>query len=256
MKVYFNGEYIGAENLGSKLNPTRSVYEVIRVRDGRPQFLMPHLERLEKSYEMVDFKAECAGGFPGIKSIEKTVFQIIKLNNIENQNIRIDLGPDVFVVKPNPSSYPAESVYKEGVSAGSADYLRPDPEAKVMNPDLNKMAQDLREKNGWFEVILVHSGIISEGARSNIFFIGGDKLYTSPDSAVLGGITKAMTEKHSPYEIVKRPIKLAEITEFDGCFLTGTSIDLLPIKTFDGHVFDTAKNAVYQKLIEDFRKLI
>jgi len=49
-------------------------------------------------------------------------------------------------------------------------------------------------------------------------------------------------------EVHKRIIRLDEIESFDGVFLTGTSNDVLPIKTVDNIVFNSSENEVVKKV--------
>ena len=93
-----------------------------------------------------------------------------------------------------------------------------------------------------YEAFLVDDeGYITEGSRSNIFFVREGKLYTAPDDKVLGGITR----KHvidlcsiNGIEIEFRCIALAEIEEYESVFMTGTSPMVLPVKSIDDFEFN------------------
>ncbi|MDD4437503.1 MAG: aminotransferase class IV, partial [Tissierellia bacterium] len=115
-----------------------------------------------------------------------------------------------------------------------------------------------------FEAILInHDNTVSEGSKSNIFFVKGNKLITSPDSSVLLGVTRnkviSVCEENS-IKVEKRIIGQDEIESFDGVFLTGTSNDVLPIKTIDQIVFNSSENEVVKKVsglyLEEIRKEI
>jgi len=105
-----------------------------------------------------------------------------------------------------------------------------------------------------FEAILVNEdGTVSEGSRSNIFFVKGNKLVTSPDSAVLLGVTRnkvAEVCESNGIEVEKRIIKIDELESFDGAFITGTSNDVLPIKSIDKIVYNSADNDTVKKASE------
>lgn len=253
--IYLNGEFINqtSDSKSSKLllsfSKKKSVYEVVRVRDGHPQFLLPHIERLQKSWSLANFGPEIYS----VKDLESICREIISLNQISNQNLRIDASPKDIFVRPAVSNYPPPEIYQKGVATAIMEYTRPNPKAKVNNMSLTHNAAQLRESLNVFELILVDNlGRITEGARSNIFFIDGKTVYTAPDSLVLGGITKQMVEKTSPYKIEQKIIMANEIMCFDACFLTGTSIDLLPIKNIDKIEYGSAENEVYKQMLKAF----
>ena len=97
------------------------------------------------------------------------------------------------------------------------------------------------------------NNIINEGSRSNIFFVKGNKLITPKDKNVLLGVTREKVIelcRKNNIKIDKRNIHLNEIKEFDGAFITGTSVNILPITQID-------QNYYYSKneLIESISKL-
>jgi branched-chain amino acid aminotransferase len=91
------------------------IYEVIRIIHKKPLFLDEHLKRMASSLK---YYSTVALDF---ELLEKRIFNIIKSNNIVNQNIRIELGSIRkhslgYKIFPVESFYPSKDVYSEGVN--------------------------------------------------------------------------------------------------------------------------------------------
>ena len=99
------------------------------------------------------------------------------------------------------------------------------------------------QANQLYELILFdENNKISEGSRTNLFFSKDNKLFTSKDSDVLQGISRDKVIeicKINDIIITKRDIYTSEINSFDFAFLSGTSINVLPIKNIGESVFRT-----------------
>lgn len=158
------------------------------------------------------------------------------------------------------SSYPEPSFYAEGVKTGLLRMERDNPNAKVWQADLKDAAARACEKCGFYEMILVDAhGFISEGSRSNLFFTQGNTLVTAPDSKVLGGITRQklleLIEKNG-IPLVKRDIPVSELESFDGAFITGTSIHLLPVNQIDAWQRPSPQHPVIASLMKEFKAIV
>jgi len=212
------------------------LYEVIRVIDHVPLFLEDHLERLFQSAELNNIHKlpgydEIRGEIFNLISDEKKVLGNIKLTfNVKNA----ELPPEMELVFI-PHFYPTEEKYKTGVKVGILWAERPNPQAKIQNMELRNKANSLMSKEKVYEVLLVdQKGYITEGSRSNVFFVKGKQFFTSRDEEVLQGITrKKILELCSDWEIpvIRKDIPLSDISQFEGAFLTGSSPKVLPINT-------------------------
>jgi len=101
-------------------------------------------------------------------------------------------------------------------------------------------------------------GMITEGSRSNVFFVKGDVFYTAPASMVLEGITRqkvieCLTKLAFP--VVEQAVKGNEIDKFDAAFLTGTSPKVLPVSAVGKQMFDVRNNAIL-KLMDIYNQMI
>lgn len=236
------------------------IYEVIRVVDGVPLFFVEHCERLYQSMTLLDMEVPFT-----TEAIYDVINKMVAETQIMNNNIRIEIGYDfeetlnwvAFWVK---SIYPEAQVYAEGVKTVTYQAERENPHAKVFRRDFIQTIQHLRDETGAFEVILLKAnGQVTEGSRSNLFFVKGDTLISASESDVLQGITrKKLIEAVNKLSVklVERAIDQSEIESFDACFLTGTSIHVLPIQAMDGKHFESSQHPLVNKLKALFEHIV
>jgi branched-chain amino acid aminotransferase len=81
-------------------------------------------------------------------------------------------------------------------------------------------------------------GNLAEGAVENIFLIKDGKVLTNDqDSSILLGITRLSAieiARWLGYEVEIRTLQLDELLNADEAFLTGTAIEITPIREVDG----------------------
>lgn len=210
------------------------LYEVIRVIDNTPLFLEDHLERFYRTAELNNLSQ-----IPDYQFVHEKIINLITDENPKMGNLKL-----TFTIKANenlseldlifiPHFYPSEEKYVTGVKVGILHAERPNPQAKIQNMELRNKANLIMSKENVFEVLLIdNEKNISEGSRSNIFFVKGDQLFTPPDEKVLRGITRKkilqLCESHQ-MPVIKKDIPFTEIPDFEGAFLTGSSPKVLPI---------------------------
>ena len=98
-------------------------------------------------------------------------------------------------------------------------------------------------------LMLDFEGNIAEATGANIFFKSKDgQLHTPVPDSFLDGITRrAVIEiaKSKNIKVNERKIKPSEMSEFVGCFLTGTAAEITPVAKIDKYNFkvcDVIKN--------------
>ncbi|NQU88738.1 MAG: aminotransferase class IV [Mariniphaga sp.] len=221
------------------------VYEVLRVISGVPLFLEEHLGRLQVSVIKAGIKRVI-----DLDSIKQNIFTLIKKNQTNKGNIRIDVSftseKEYVLLYFIPFKYPSEKDYKQGVRVGLFNAERKNPEAKTIQPNVREVANELIDSQNIFEVLLVDKhGYIREGSRSNVFFIKGNKVITPPLEIVLNGITRQKVIEILKTEICEfeeAPVLTTNLDSFDCIFLTGTSPKVLPVNKIRNREFDTQNN--------------
>lgn len=219
-------------------------YEVIRTRNGVPVFFKDHMDRLRDGiftrYELsADIAAEVRHGLNALIASE---FH-------EEINVRVTVtftGQDHSLhICYIPSLYPSPEMVLNGVPLILYHAERFNPGVKLLNRRLRLSVNEELARRDAYEALLVnHEGFITEGSRSNIFFITEDGvIHTAPDSMVLSGITRRyVTEiiRNEGIPLVTNAVRENGMTGFRSAFLTGTSPMVLPVRSIEGQSFDVA----------------
>ena len=232
------------------------IYEVIRVKEGIPLFYEEHLERLFASLDLMNMATNLDE-----KLFLSALQQLIHETQVVNNNIRLEIGKVSnetvsWVLFWVQSVYPEKSVYARGVPVVTFQSSRPNPHAKVFRKSFVDEVNQLKATTGAFEVLLIREDdVITEGSRSNLFFIKEGAIYSPKESDVLKGVSRKKLLEillQGPFSYFERDITSDEINSFDACFLTGTSIHLLPIHQIDNHIFQSETNEILKALIQLF----
>ena len=259
--VIADGILTGSSSLRDILARDRlEIYEVVRISDGRPVFAEEHYDRFRNSLASIGKEPVLSGD-----EFRNQIETVAAANSIEEQNLRIeqyrepDEDTEHINIYPIPSHYPTAEMYAEGVRAGLLRAERDNPQAKIFNKQLRQLADEEILVTGVEEVLLVNrSGEITEGSRSNVFFVRGDVVYAAPQHTVLPGITRLkvleLIRAHD-IEYAEMSIRADEIDGFDAAFLTGTSKEVLPISGIGSVKYDI-DNAVVRSLMRWYRELV
>ena len=260
-KNVMNNQIITKEEIEPLINDAK-IYEVIRVIEGRAIFLKEHFQRMNESIHLSGIE-----GSLNYEEFKNSAELLIKENSFKNLNIRVSYFYDkkpftlFYFIE---SYYPSKEEFIEGVHTIAVKMGRENPNVKAFQKEFKDNVTRIIKEEKAFEAILInHDDTVSEGSKSNIFFVKDNKLITSPDSSVLLGVTRnkviSVCEENL-IEVEKRIIRLDEIESFDGVFLTGTSNDVLPIKTIDDMLFNSSENEVVKRVsglyLEEVRKEI
>jgi branched-chain amino acid aminotransferase len=229
------------------------IYEVLRVVDGIPLFLEDHLSRFYQS-------ARIAGKTIRFneRQIENLLKQLILKNKISEGNILISckINLKAFFI---PSNYPTQPMVEKGVVCGILKAERDNPNAKLFQTSVRQKADQLIGEKGFYEVLLVdHLGRITEGSRSNVFFVKNDLIVTPPGNKVLLGITRQKILeliRNIGLEYREKDVFLSRSGLYNAAFLTGTSPKILPVSKVENVIFDP-QNHVVRSLIECYNQLI
>ena len=237
-----------------------SIYEVIRIISGVPLFLEDHMDRLQFSAASLESNVQRI-----IPKIIADFEKLIKMNRYPEKNIKLlvfNLKKEIpdYMMCFIKSTYPSPEQYLHGVHSILVHAERSNPNAKVIDNQLkDKISLELRE-NDAYEALLVNSkGEITEGSRSNLFFIIQEKIYTAPTHDVLIGITRKYIIdacRSLNLEIVEQPIPCSILDNAQGAFITGTSPKLLPIASIEERVLDSANNHIVKNILVAYNRIL
>ncbi|NLY76628.1 MAG: aminotransferase class IV [Tissierellia bacterium] len=232
------------------------IYEVIRVVSGVPLFLEDHIDRMRKSAELMGLNINREDG-----EIQKDIRSLIEENNESNLNVKLlyantEEAGSMMLVYFIKSFYPPEEYYKKGIHTILFRHERDNPNAKVQKSSFRKKIAEELERKKAFEALLVNRDeYITEGSRSNMFFVKGDRIYTAPKGTVLLGITRKYILQvcnELNIEVVEENIHVDEIAHLDGAFMSGTSVNVLPIASIDDIKLDSVNNHIIKRVSDGY----
>jgi Branched-chain amino acid aminotransferase/4-amino-4-deoxychorismate lyase len=240
-KIILNGNLESADLFDNSLvYEGDSIYEVIRVLKGSPVFFYDHMERLATSVRLQKKKM-----LADADTLKKDIINLSKSEKKKEINLKIvfnynksEVNYLVYFIEP---IYPTDEQYRNGVRGILFYAERKDPESKVINHKLRSSIFHKLILEGGYEAILVNeNGQITEGSRSNIFFLKNDILYTAPENMILSGITRKhvldiCADNNIPVKMVC--LKASKLSEYEAVFMTGTSPMVLPFNSIDDKRF-------------------
>ncbi len=236
-----------------------SFYEVIRTRDGVPLFFEEHMKRLANGiatrYHLDhDIADRVAEGFDAI----------VRKESFPEMNIRVTVtftgGEYSLHICYIPSSYPNEEMIREGARLILFTAERVDPGVKILNQSLRmKVNSELQHRNAYEALLVNREGLITEGSRSNVFFIKDEGLIvTPPDSMVLSGITREKViglSRSEGLNLMFMSVAVADLPGYRSLFITGTSPMVLGVQSVEDHHFEV-NNPVTDKLRRLYEQLV
>ncbi|MEA1885879.1 MAG: aminotransferase class IV [Bacteroidota bacterium] len=245
----------------SKVFEDEVIYEVIRIRQGIPIFLEDHFHRLGKS-----------AGYYGNEllltydQLKKHILKLIEISGIKEGNIKVSLkySPSYtgYLIYYIDAQYPSREMYIKGVKGILYYAERRNPGVKIFNHKLrSSIYSELIQAKAYEALLVNRESCITEGSRSNIFFIKGRHIITAPDDCVLGGITREKILIICKEENIKVEFRCLHIDEFkhiDSAFMTGTSPNVLPFSTIENYEFNVVNDMLqliekkYMQLIEKY----
>jgi D-alanine transaminase len=226
------------------------VYEVIRTYQGRPFKLEAHLARLHRSAEALNLRQPYSAEQWG-----RYVNEGLRLAGFPESKVYVQITRGVA---PRDHAYPPQlqptvvmtirelhplssGVQTAGVDAMTVDDLRWGRcDIKSLNLLPNVLARQQAKQAGVFEAILVRNGDVTEGSVSNVMVVQDRTLITAPEGPlILSGVTREIVlaiargeglDLRESYPSRQQLYAAAEV------FLTGTTVELLPVVRIDGKV--------------------
>jgi branched-chain amino acid aminotransferase len=234
-------------------------YEVLRCIDGIPLFEEDHLDRLQASVQdsiRLDRN-----------SMKQDIRKLIRTNGITDGNIKIVLTKTIQLLFASHFYYPTREDFLSGINVGLLQWKRMDPNVKMVREDYKHAIAEKLAGEGpcgpYFETLLVDDGgFITEGSRSNVFFVKGEQVFTAPDSDILKGITrKYVLEAIREARAVLVTAKLSAagvdtLREGGAAFLSGTSIGVLPVCAIEEVRLPSSRDPMVLQIMKEYEKII
>ncbi|NLO36572.1 MAG: aminotransferase class IV [Clostridiaceae bacterium] len=232
-------------------------YEVIRVVQGVPLFLEDHLERLQRSV---------AGAFPVPSTLPDESRALIAQNAIPAANLRLVVTASRRVLHLTASYYPDAAAVAQGVVTGILDWERENPNTKIIRADYKDAIAARFAQAGpfgpCFELLLAdRQGLLTEGSRSNLFFIRGSDVYSAPDERILLGITRRHVRDAiatAGLRLVTGLFSLDDVRQgrIRTAFLSSSPFDLLPIRAIEDIELDSGRDPAFSALNQAYTQIV
>ena len=248
------------------------VFEGERVYDGRIFKLTEHSRRLVESGRMLGFEIPW-----DVEAIDRACRQVVAANGIQDGYVRplAWRGPEQMGVSAQHCrihmavaawewpAYFSPEARLQGIRMTRALYKRPSPEtapAKSKAAGLYMictLSKHDAEARGYQDALMLdYRGLIAEATGANIFLAIDGKLHTPTPDCFLDGITRrtviGLAKSHG-IEVIERPIRPEELTDAQEVFLTGTAVEVTPVREIDEHQFQVGR--VTRQLVADFDAL-
>jgi len=219
------------------------VYELIRTYNGTAFHLQEHIRRLYKSLKQIQIPLTTTPD-----QLERIVQSGIKRSQYAETKIYIQVTRGAA---PRLHSFPkwvfptlvmtfreldkiSPKTVQKGVAIISVDDIRWGwCNVKSLNLLPNLLAREQAIRSNAFEAIFVRDRFAWEGAGSNLFAVFGKKVVTPPvGHYLLSGITREVVikiGKQIGLKMSEAKISLDALYQADEIFLTGTTVEVIPV---------------------------
>ena len=278
-KIWFNNELVDWPSakvhvLNHGLHYASCVFEGERVYDGNIFKLSEHTERLFYSAKRMEIKIPYSQS-----EINQACNQIVSVQNVKNGYVRpvVWRGSEMMAISAQKNktnvaiatwewgSYFDPKLKLKGIKLNISKWKRPNPNSVPWDTKASglymicTLSKHEAESQGFADSLMLdHDGNIAEATGANIFFKDKEgSLHTPIPDSFLDGITRRCVidlAKSKKIKVIERKIKPAEMSNFVGCFLTGTAAEITPVSQIDKFNFSVCNIIV--DLSESYQLLV
>ena len=224
------------------------VYEVIRTYHGKPFAFDEHFARFERSAQALHLSlghakdrwiALVQQGLELCRFPETKIYlQVTRGQAPRDHPFPVSIAPTTVLTFRE--LHPLDvSICKAGVRAITLDDIRWGRcDIKSVNLLANVLARQRAKEAGVFEAILVRDDLVTEGSVSNVMVVRNGALETAPEGhRILSGVTRAIVldlARKEGLPVVERFVGRRDLLSASEVFLTGTTVEVLPVVHIDG----------------------
>jgi len=278
-KIWYNNDLVDWQEvklhvLSHGLHYGSFVFEGLRVYGGEIFKLEEHTERLFHSAKIMDIK------IPYSKDeINTATKKIVSVQNVQNGYVRPFAwrGSEMMAVSAQQTkihtaiatwewgTYFDPKLKTEGIKLNISKWRRPAPDTIPWDTKASglymicTLSKHTAEREGYTDSLMLdHEGNVAESTGANIFFKDkNEELHTPTPDCFLDGITRRTVieiAKSKNIKVNERKISPDELSNFVGCFLTGTAAEVTPISQIAEHTYKVCNlildlSASYDKLV-------
>lgn len=264
-RIWFDGALVPWKDatvhvLTHALHYASAVFEGERIYEGRIFKLHEHTERLfysarqldmEMPYSAAEINDACNAVVAdhGIKDgyVRPIAWRGSELMGVSAQATQIHVAVAVW----EWPAYFSSDARMEGIRMQWSKWKRPDPETIPADTKATglymicTLSKHEAEAKGYNDALMLdYRGYIAEATGANIFLVIDGKLHTPKPDCFLNGITRrtviALANKFG-FEVIERHIKPDELADASEVFLTGSAVEVTPVKEIGQYSFTPAK---------------
>ena len=278
-KIWFNNELVDWSSakvhvLNHGLHYASCVFEGERVYDGNIFKLSEHTERLFHSAKRMEIQIPYSQS-----EINQACNQIVSVQNVKNGYVRpvVWRGSEMMAISAQKNktnvaiatwewgSYFDPKLKLKGIKLNISRWKRPNPNSVPWDTKASglymicTLSKHKAESQGFTDSLMLdHDGNVAEATGANIFFKDKEgSLHTPIPDSFLDGITRRCVidlAKSKKIKVIERKIKPAEMSNFVGCFLTGTAAEITPVSQIDKFNFSVCNIII--DLSESYQLLV
>ena len=278
-KIWYNKELVDWQDvklhvLSHGLHYASCVFEGERVYDGEIFKLEDHTSRFFHSANRMGFEIPFSE-----KEINDASNKIVLHQNVKNGYVRPVAwrGSEMMAISAQQTkthvaiatwewgSYFDPKLKLEGIKLNISNWRRPAPDTIPWDTKASglymicTLSKHEAERQGFTDSLMLdHEGYVAEATGANVFFKSKDgELHTPVPDSFLDGITRRTVieiAKSKNIKVVERKIMPEELSNFVGCFLTGTAAEVTPVSQIDKFYFKVCDTIIdlsdsYQKVV-------
>ena len=278
-KIWYNSEMVNWTDakvhlLNHGLHYASCVFEGERVYNGEIFKLEEHTQRLFHSAKRMGIKIPYSE-----KEINDACKEIILIQKVSDGYVRpiVWRGSEMMAISAQKNkihvavaawewgSYFDPKLKLNGIKLNISSWRRPHPNSVPWDTKaagrymICTLSKHEAESKGFTDSLMLdHEGNIAEATGANIFFKDSSgALHTPIPDSFLDGITRRCVieiAKGNGVKIIERKIKPDEMSNFVGCFLTGTAAEVTPVSQIDKFKFEVCN--LIKDLSENYQKLV
>ena len=278
-KIWYNNELVDWADakihiLNHGLHYASCVFEGERVYDGSIFKLEEHTKRLFYSAKRMGITIPYSE-----VEINSACNKIISVQNIKDGYVRPMAwrGSEMMAISAQQTkihvavatwdwgSYFDPKLKVNGIKLNISKWRKPPPNTIPWDTKasglymINTLSKHEAEQQGYIDSLMLdYEGNVAEATGANIFFkTENGEIHTPIPDSFLDGITRRTVieiAKSKNIKIIERKIKPEELSDFVGCFLTGSAAEVTPVSCIANNQFKVCEtiidlNKSYQTLV-------
>ena len=267
--IWFDGKLIPWRDarvhmLTHALHYGSAVFEGEQVYGGKVFKLTAHSQRLIDSGRLLGFDMPYS-----VDELDGATRDVLATNHISNGYVRPLAwrgSEKISVSAPDSSIHVAiaawdtlppysEKARMRGIRMCTSKWVRPAPNvapfaAKASGLYVTStLAKHAAEDAGYDDALMLdYRGQIAEATLANIFLVMDGELHTPVPDCFLNGITRQTViglARDAGIKLVERAIMPGELGEASEVFVTGTAVEIQPVRTMDEFHFTAGETTAY-----------